>query len=189
MGLIIPNGGKPTIADSQGNPLMGGGQMVDFGQFVASIAAQVFEHMTVSKVKMKYKKLTETAKSPTYATEHDTCADLYADEDVTIPPYSVGKISTGLAFEAPEGFYFRILPRSGMSSKGYIVTAGVVDNQYRGDIIVALYNSTSEPYVVHQGDKIAQVEMRNFHQMDMEEVQELSDDGSRGTNGFGSSDT
>lgn len=187
MGLIMPNGGKPTIADSQGNPLMGGGQMVDFGQFVASIAAQVFEQMTVSKVKMKYKKLTETAKSPTYATAYDTCADLYADEDITIPPYSVGKISTGLAFEAPEGFYFRILPRSGMSSKGYIVTAGVVDNQYRGDIIVALYNSTSEPYVVYQGDKIAQVEMRNFHQMDMEEVQELSDDGSRGSNGFGSS--
>lgn len=184
MGLIIPNGGSSTIANPQGNPLMGG-QMVDFGNMVASIAAQVFEQMTISKVKMKYKKLTETAKTPTYATEYDTCADLYADENITIPPHSVGKISTGLAFEAPEGFYFRILPRSGMSSKGYIVTAGVIDNQYRGNIIVALYNSTSETYEVHQGDKIAQVEMRNFHQMDMEEVQVLSNGGNRGTNGFG----
>ena len=42
MGLIIPNGGKSTIADSQGNPLMGGGQMVDFGQFVASIPRLFF---------------------------------------------------------------------------------------------------------------------------------------------------
>ena len=129
MSIILPNGGTPNLGAQGGiagggNPLMGG-QMVDFGQMVASIAAQVFEQMTISKVKTKYKKLTETAKTPTYATKHDTCADLYADEDVTIPPYSVGKISTGLAFEAPEGFYFRILPRSGMSSKGYIVTAGM----------------------------------------------------------------
>lgn len=159
---------------------------VDLTQVMAQVAADVFEQMLTAKVKVKFKKLTSTAKTPTYATSADTCADLYADEDVTIPPFSVGKISTGLAFEAPPGIYFRILPRSGMSSKGYIVTAGVIDNLYRGNIIVALYNSTSEPYHVSTGDKIAQVEPRTFHQMELEEVDELSDT-DRGRRGFGSS--
>lgn len=180
MGLILPNQEKSIVTDNA----------IDLTSLIAQTAAQVavdiFERMTVSSVKMKYKKLTETAKTPTYATKNDTCADLYADEDVTIQPHTVGKISTGLAFEAPEGFYFRILPRSGMSSNGIIVTAGVVDNQYRGDIIVALHNSTNEVYEVHKGDKIAQVEMRNFHQMEMEEVTKLSET-ERGNGGFGSS--
>ena len=176
MSIILPN--DPAFT---GQP-----QQVDLGQVCAQIAMQVFEQMSTCKVKIKYKKLTPTAKTPTYATSMDTCADLYADEDVDILPHTVGKISTGLAFEAPPGFYFRILPRSGMSSKGIIVTSGVVDSAYRGDIIVALHNSTNEPYHVSKGDKIAQVEMRSFHQMDMEEVSELSDS-DRGSRGFGSS--
>ncbi len=175
-GIILPN--DPAFI---GQP-----QQVDLAQVCAQIAMQVFEQMSVCKVKMKYKKLTPTAKTPTYATSMDTCADLYADEDVDIQPHTVGKISTGLAFEAPPGFYFRILPRSGMSSKGYIVTAGIVDNAYRGDVIVALHNSTNEPYHVSKGEKIAQVEIRSFHQMDMEEVGELSNT-DRGDKGFGSS--
>lgn len=125
MGLILPNQNDAIAMGGAMSPNGMPMQQIDMGQVIANIAAQVFEQLTVSKVKMKYKKLTDTAKAPTYATEKDTCADLYADEDVVIPPHSVGKISTGLAFEAPEGFYFRILPRSGMSSKGYIVTAGI----------------------------------------------------------------
>lgn len=159
---------------------------VDLTQVMAQVALDIYEQMETAKVKVKFKKLTPTAKTPAYATDSDTCADLCADEDADIPSFSVGKISTGLAFEAPPGIYFRILPRSGMSSKGYIVTAGIVDNSYRGDIIVALYNSTSEPYHVSKGDKIAQVEPRTFHQMELEEVDKLSDT-ARGDKGFGSS--
>lgn len=94
-------------------------------QVATQVATDVFEQLLTATLRVKYQVLTATAKAPTYANNSDTCADLYADEDVDIPPFSVGKISTGLAFEAPPGIYFRILPRSGMSSKGYIVTAGM----------------------------------------------------------------
>nr|DAM99635.1 MAG TPA: dUTPase [Caudoviricetes sp.] len=183
--IILPNNPKfATLGHLPTNnqPL----PPVDLTQVMAQVAADVFEQMLTAKVKVKFKKLTSTAKTPTYATSADTCVDLYADEEVDIPPHTVGKISTGLAFEAPPGVYFRIMPRSGMSSKGIIVTSGVVDNAYRGDIIVALHNSTSEPYHVSTGDKIAQVEPRTFHQMELEEVNELSNT-DRGQRGFGSS--
>lgn len=185
--LILPNNPEFATMGHLGDQYIPPADPIQvMTQVAAQVATDVFEQLLTAKIQIKYKMLTATAKTPTYATDSDTCADLYADEDVDIPPHTVGKISTGLAFEAPPGIYFRILPRSGMSSKGYIVTAGVIDNAYRGDIIVALYNSTSEPYHVSKGDKIAQVEPRTFHQMELLKVGELSDT-SRGSCGFGSS--
>ena len=179
MGLIIPNGGKPTIADSQGNPLMGGGQMVDFGQFVASIAAQVFEQMTISSIRIKVKKLYDDSVIPTYGSEKAGCADLYAHlidcDKVIIDPHTTVKIGTGVAFELPDGFAGLIYARSGLS-----------DCDYMGEYIVALHNDSDEPRVVENGQRIAQVTFVNYHQAKFEEVENLTET-KRGYGGFGSS--
>lgn len=170
------------------NNTAGDEMMDELHEYITNIAMKVYEMMSSAKINVHYKRLTKTAKEPTYATECDTCADLYADEDMVIEPHTVGKISTGLAFEEPDGVYLRILQRSGLASKGIFPVGGVIDNQYRGDVIVALHNSTNDAYRVSKGDKIAQMEVRTFHQMKLEEVTELSDGGNRGINGFGSSD-
>lgn len=189
MSLIIPNGNNVPNFDPKmmgGQPPIGQPQPVDLGQIVTEIAAQVFEMFTKSKVKVKVKKLSEDAVIPTYATSKDACCDLYANEDVIVEPCSVAKISTGIACEPPEGFMLRILQRSGLASKGILPVGGVIDESYRGDITVALYNSTNNPFEVHKGDRIAQMEIRRYQQIDFNEVKVLSDS-DRGNKGFGSS--
>lgn len=193
MGLIIPNGGKPTIADSQGSPLMGSGQMVDFGQFVASIAAQVFEQMTVSSIRIKVKKLYDDSVIPTYGSEKAGCADLYAHlidcDKVIIDPHTTVKIGTGVAFELPDGFAGLIYARSGLSTKEGLRPANAVgycDCDYMGEYIVALHNDSDEHRVVENGQRIAQVTFVNYHQAKFEEVENLTET-KRGDGGFGSS--
>ena len=189
MGLIIPNGSKPTIADSQGNPLMGGGQMVDFGQFVASIAAQVFEQMTI---RIKVKKLYDDSVIPTYGSEKAGCADLYAHlidcDKVIIDPHTTVKIGTGVAFELPDGFAGLIYARSGLSTKEGLRPANAVgycDCDYTGEYIVAMHNDSDEPRVVENGQRIAQVTFVNYHQAKFEEVENLTET-ARNDGGFGS---
>ena len=192
MGLIIPNGGSSNIAGSEGNPLMGGMQTVDFGQFVASIAAQVFEQMTISSIRIKVKKLYEDSIIPTYESKMAGCADLYAhlidSESVVIPPHTTVKIGTGVAFELPEGFSALIYARSGISSKEGLRPAnctGYVDCDYRGEVIVALHNDSDETRVVEHGQRIAQVAFVNYHQAKFEEVDNLTET-KRGDGGYGS---
>lgn len=188
MGLIIPGKNAPQFDPKVmgGEPPIGQPQPVDLGQIVSELSAQVFEMFTKSKVKVKVKKMSEDAIIPTYATSKDACCDLYSVEDVTVPPCSVAKIDTGIACEPPEGFMLRILQRSGLASKGIFPMGGVVDEGYRGNIIVALYNSTDKPFEVHKGDKIAQMAIRRYQQIDFNEVKVLSDS-DRGSKGFGSS--
>lgn len=192
MGLIIPNGGSSNIAGSEGNPLMGGMQTVDFGQFVASIAAQVFEQMTISSIRIKVKKLYEDSIIPTYGSEKAGCADLYAHlidcDKVVIDPHTTVKIGTGIAFELPDGFAGLIYARSGLSTKEGLRPAncvGYCDCDYRGEYIVALHNDSDEPRVVEQGQRIAQVAFVNYHQAKFEEAENLTET-KRGDSGYGS---
>lgn len=192
MGLIIPNGGSSNIAGAQGSPLMVGGQAVDFGQFVASIAAQVFEQMTISSIRIKVKKLYDDSIIPTYGSEKAGCADLYAHlidcDKVVIDPHTTVKIGTGVAFELPDGFAGLIYARSGLSTKEGLRPAncvGFADCDFRGEYIVALHNDSDEPRVVEQGQRIAQVAFVNYHQAKFEEVENLTET-NRGSDGFGS---
>lgn len=197
MSIILPNGGAPNLGTQSGiagggNPLMGGMQTVDFGQFVASIAAQVFEQMTISSVRVKVKKLYEDSVIPTYESKMAGCADLYAhliDTDkVVIPPHTTVKIGTGVAFELPEGFAGLIYARSGLSSKEGLRPAnctGFADCDFRGEYMVALHNDSDETRIVEHGQRIAQVSFVNYHQAEFEEVKTLSET-ERNSNGFGS---
>lgn len=137
---------------------------------------------------IKVKKLHELAIVPKRNNPTDAGADLYAVEQITIPPQCRAVVSTGISIEIPEGFYGRIAPRSGLAVKnGVDVLAGVCDSSYRGEVKVVIINTDKDhPFEITYGDKIAQLIVEQHFNFEMVEQDELSDT-SRGANGFGSS--
>lgn len=147
--------------------------------------------MTVEKV--RFKKLSENAVVPSYGTAYSAGADLYSamQEDVIIAPETTKFIKTGIAIEIPEGLVGLIYARSGMACKKGLAPAnkvGVIDSDYRGEIIVALYNHSDSAVTVASGDRIAQLVLTPYIKADFEEADEL-DDTVRGDGGFGSTGT
>ena len=139
---------------------------------------------------MNIKKLNDNAKLPTYGSEFSAGADLYACEDseITIAPGETRLIHTGLAMAIPEGLVGLIYARSGLASKKGLAPAnkvGVIDSDYRGEIMVALHNHSPLPQTVAIGERIAQIVFAPFYAADFNLVDEL-DDTARGTGGFGS---
>lgn len=148
-------------------------------------------NMTVEKV--RFKKLSENAVVPSYGTAYSAGADLYSamQEDVIIAPETTKFIKTGIAIEIPEGLVGLIYARSGMACKKGLAPAnkvGVIDSDYRGEIIVALYNHSDSSVTVASGDRIAQLVLTPYIKADFEESDEL-DDTVRGDGGFGSTGT
>jgi len=139
-------------------------------------------------IKINVKRLTDSAKIPTYAHIGDAGADLYSSVDFLLPRDSAGAVPTGVAMEIPEGYVGYINPRSGMAIKGITVmnAPGTIDSGYRGEIKVILVNHTDKDYQIAAGDKIAQMVFHKYHEVFFEPVDELAL-GSRGANGFGSS--
>lgn len=140
--------------------------------------------------KLNIKKLNEKAIIPTYGTEYSAGADLYAciDEVVTINPNETKLIKTGLAMEIPVGYAGFIYARSGLASKKGLAPAnkvGVVDADYRGEVMVALHNHSTEKKEVEPNERIAQLVIAPFLKVEFNEVEELEDT-ERGTGGFGS---
>ena len=144
-------------------------------------------------MKVNIKKLNENAVIPTYGSEFSAGADLYAciDSEVTILPGETKLIKTGLAIEVPVGYGAFIYARSGLASKRGLAPAnkvGVVDADYRGEVMVALHNHSTEAQAVAVGERIAQMVIAPFLKADFEVVDELSDT-ARGEGGFGSTGT
>lgn len=140
--------------------------------------------------KIPVKKLKANATLPTYGTDFSAGADLYAclDEGVTIEPGKTVFIPTGLAMEIPEGFAGFIYARSGLSCKKGLAPAnkvGVIDADYRGEIIVALHNHSQEAVTLETGERIAQMVIAPFLTAHFIETDELSET-VRGVGGFGS---
>lgn len=131
------------------------------------------------------KRLTETAKLPTRATEYAAGLDLYADETVTIPEYHRAWVSTGIAIALNPFHVGQIWPRSGLAGHGLDTSAGVVDSDYRGEVKVLLVNGSHERKTVHAGDRIAQLLVMPITRPDLIEVDALPET-ERGVNGFGS---
>ena len=143
-------------------------------------------------MKIRYKKLNDRATAPTYGTEYSAGADLYSAEDaVTIAPHSTYLVHTGIAVEIPEGYCGLIFARSGLASKRGLAPAnkvGVIDADYRGEIMVALHNHTDTPATVAASERIAQLAIVPFLKAEYEASAELSDT-VRGEGGFGSTGT
>ena len=142
------------------------------------------------KFDLRIKKLRENAQMPTYGSEYAAGADMYAaiDEAVTIEPNETKFIPTGLAFEIPEGYAGFIYARSGLASKKGLAPAnkvGVVDADYRGEVMVALHNHGKEAQTVEAGERIAQMIIAPFITANFIFSDEL-DDTVRGAGGFGS---
>ena len=141
-------------------------------------------------MKLNFKKLDERAKAPSYGSEYAAGADLYAvtDGEVTIAPSETKFIRTGIALEIPVGMVGLIYARSGLACKKGLAPAnkvGVIDSDYRGEIMVALHNHGTEPQVIATGERIAQMVIAPFYTAEYTEVEELSDT-VRGVGGFGS---
>lgn len=141
-------------------------------------------------MKINIKKLNENAIIPTYGSDFSAGADLYAclDEDLTIKAGETVLVKTGLALEIPEGYGGFIYARSGLASKRGLAPAnkvGVVDSDYRGEVMVALHNHSSIDQVIMKNERVAQLVIAPFLKAEFELVPELSDT-QRGEGGFGS---
>lgn len=138
---------------------------------------------------VKFKKLNPDAVIPDYAHVGDAGMDLYSIQDDIIEPLTWKLIPTGLACELPEGTEGQVRSKSGIALKNGVFvlnTPGTVDENYRGEIGVVLYNlNTKEPFVIKKGQKIAQYVINAIEYVDTLEVEEL-DETSRGEGGFGS---
>ena len=165
-------------------------------------------------MKIKAKRLSNTAIIPTYGSKCACAADLYCDlrvdkcidlnpanvdfkhmeysgdcfDRVHIAPHETIKLPTGLAFQPPEGYAGFIYARSGISTKNGLRPANcvpVIDEDYRGEYIVPIHNDTDDYQFINNGDRIAQLEFRPYEQAEFELVDEL-DETERGDGGFGS---
>ena len=127
---------------------------------------------------------------PSYKTSGAAGADVSAflQEDVTIEPGDTSLIPTGLYFEIPEGFEIQVRPRSGLAFKNSVTVLnapGTIDSDYRGELKVLLINHGKEPFVVHNGDRIAQIVVSPVVLASFVRAKDLSET-ERGQNGFGS---
>ena len=144
-------------------------------------------------VNINYIKLTPTAQAPTRGSKQAAGWDLHADLDgrdyVKIFPHTCKRIPTGLKIALPEGTFGAIYARSGLATnKGLapVNKGGVVDSDYRGEVVVALYNSSNEIQTIEQGERIAQLIVQPYYNVIFNETDELSST-ERNEGGFGSS--
>ena len=146
------------------------------------------------KPTVRTKKLCENAVLPKYGTEFAAGADLYACMDaeaVTLAPGETKLIRTGIALEISAGYAGFVFARSGLACKRGLAPAnkvGVIDSDYRGELMVALHNHSGDPQSVENGERIAQMVILPYLAVDFIESDTL-DDTERGAGGFGSTGT
>ena len=127
---------------------------------------------------------------PEYQTPLSAGLDIRAnlDESVTLGPLERAMIPTGLYVELPEGCEMQIRPRSGLAAKHGITvlnSPGTIDADYRGEIKVILVNLSNEPFTIESGERIAQMIVARYEQIEWQAAEELSST-ERGAGGFGS---
>lgn len=132
------------------------------------------------------KKNSAEAIIPKRASPYSAGYDLFSSIDTTVPSHGKSCIDTGISIAIPPGHYGRIAPRSGLAAKSFIdVGAGVIDEDYRGSLMVLLFNHSDIDFKVTKGDRIAQLILEKISTPEITEVSEL-DSTIRGTGGFGS---
>ena len=141
-------------------------------------------------MRVNIKLLNEKAKIPTLGSEYAAGSDIYAclDDKEIIKPGETKLIKTGFAIEVPVGYAGLIYARSGLATKKGLAPAnkvGVVDADYRGEVMVALHNHSNETREIENGERIAQLVIAPYLKPEFNLVDELSDT-VRGESGFGS---
>lgn len=141
-----------------------------------------------SRPRLEAKILRPEGRLPTNSRTTDAGHDIYSCDDIEIPAHGVRNISTGIAVSAPPGYYYTVDGRSSLWSRGITPMRGTIDGTYIDELRVALVNTSNGPYLVHAGDKIAQITLHKIIEFDLVEVASFSPEYSeRGTKGFGSS--
>ena len=140
--------------------------------------------------KIAVKKLDERAVLPKYGSEFAAGADLYAltDGEVTFLPGETKFVHTGIALEIPEGYAGLVYARSSLACKRGLAPAnkvGVIDSDYRGEIMVALHNHSDKPQTIGNGERIAQLVVAPFLRAEIFQSRTLGES-ERGAGGFGS---
>lgn len=143
-------------------------------------------------VELKVKKLCDKAILPSYGSASAAGADLYScEEELIFAPGETKLVHTGIAMEIPEGYVGLIYARSGIATKRGLAPAnkvGVIDSDYRGEIMVALHNHSGVEEKIEAGERIAQIVITPYLTVSFIETDSL-DDTERGSGGFGSTGT
>ena len=139
--------------------------------------------------KVPVKILREGAALPTYGTANSAGADLRAclDAPVVLAPGETRLIPIGIAMEIPEGYEVQIRARSGLAIKrgiGLVNGIGTIDSDYRGEVKIALINWGDEPFVISNGERVAQMVAARYEKVKFTVADELSET-ERGSGGFG----
>ena len=146
--------------------------------------------MNIQDINIKL--LNEKAIMPTYGSTYSAGADLYAciDNEIEIKPGDTEFIGTGISLEIPIGFVGLVYARSSLGCKKGLAPAnkvGVIDSDYRGELIIALNNHSKEKQIIKPNDRIAQIVFTPYLKANFKELNDLSDT-ERGSGGFGSTD-
>jgi dUTP pyrophosphatase len=136
--------------------------------------------------RLLFKRLHPEARLPSRGSERAAGLDLCAIERVTLAPGGRAAVRTGLAVAIPTGFYGRVAPRSGLAVRhGIDVLAGVIDSDYRGEILCAIVNHGSEPFEIEPGARVAQLVVEAIATPEPAWADDLEET-ERGAGGFGS---
>jgi len=142
--------------------------------------------MPQEQVLLKFAKLTENATTPSRGSSLAAGYDLYSAYDYTVPSKGKAIVKTDIQIALPDGCYGRVAPRSGLAAKHFIdVGAGVIDQDYRGNVGVVMFNFSDSDFAVSKGDRVAQLVCERIYLPDLEELPSL-DETERGSGGFGS---
>ncbi|XP_037694201.1 deoxyuridine 5'-triphosphate nucleotidohydrolase, mitochondrial-like [Choloepus didactylus] len=137
-------------------------------------------------MRIRFARLSEHATAPTKGSARAAGYDLYSAYDYTVPPMGKALVKIDIQIALPSGCYGRVAPHSGLAAKHFIdVGAGVINEDYRGNVGVVLFNFGTEKFEVQKGDRIAQLICEHIFYPEIEEVQAL-DVTERGSGGFGS---
>ena len=138
-------------------------------------------------MKLRIKKLHKDAVVPSYAHKGDAGLDLFSPEKVVVKKGERSQVSTGLAFQIPDGYVGLVWDKSGLSHKYGIKTlGGVLDAGYRGELLVGVVNLGEEDYIFEKGHKVAQLLIQKIEFTQIETVDELENNTTRGVGGIGS---
>jgi len=181
-----------TFAGLAPNLIVGIGCSSRPTRIVLSLSVCTFSKMPTKSdenqdpVALRFAKLSENAFTPTRGSSLAAGYDLYSAYEYTVPAGGKTVALTDIQIALPDGCYGRVAPRSGLAAKFFIdVGAGVIDQDYRGNVGVVLFNFGQEPFKVSKGDRIAQLILERIYIPDLQEVKNL-DETDRGEGGFGS---
>ena len=140
-------------------------------------------------LELKFKLNDPNATVPFYATKGAAGLDLCALHSYVLPPMDRILIRTGICIEIPKGYYGRIAPRSGLALKHFVdVGAGVIDEDFRGELQVLLFNFNKEAFLINSGERVAQLIFEKYARVRLSKFDQLSIT-DRGNKGFGSTGT